>query len=75
MRTDRATHMGCELKTGNFLSSLDCFQSGYWYLSLVLVKSKQTTTQSLEVGHFNEMEAVQFVDKWHSIFCPFYRGL
>lgn len=78
MKTRRATHMWtrcCELetKTRSALSSLDCFQ--FWYLSLVLVKCKWTSAQSLDAGHFNEKEAVQFVENWDSILCPFDGGV
>ena len=75
MTTRRATHVDevlwTEEKTCCLFSSLECFQCGYWYLSLVLVKYKWTTVQSLEVGHLNKMEAVQFEDNWDSILCPF----
>lgn len=72
MKTGRVTLTTtefCEVKRKPAAFSL-CWMLPGWILVLFSGSCIETTAQSLEIGHFNEMDSVQLVDSWDSIFCP-----
>lgn len=72
MKTGRVTLMTtefCEVMRKPSAFSL-CWMFPGWILVLFSGSCIETTAQSLEIGHFNEMDSVQLVDSWDSIFFP-----
>lgn len=70
-KTGRVTHMSmkcCELKRKSSLST-------GLYPVWILVLLTGSFEGQMEPSHWNEMEAVQFVDNLDWILCPFYREL